>query len=293
MSNWKTNLINTYRITTAPFRAWQKSMLMRAGQLPVYVMFYHRVSDCYPNPWTIGCAEFEAQLDWFQKNFQLVSLERAQQIIASGCNRTPTLALTFDDGYAENLEFAIPLIVERRIPLTYFVTLGNVLHQRPFPHDVAFGQPLPVNTIETLRSMADAGIEIGAHTRNHVDLGSISDPETIYDEVITSGRELADALSRPIHFFAFPFGQPKNLNSSAFELLKEEGYRAACTTLPEANPVGADPFQINRLHGDPSLARVKNWLSFDPRFFNSCRTDYQQKPVNAAWPLPNGSLESE
>lgn len=278
MANWKTNLINAYRLTTTPLRAWQKSMLVRAGKVPVFVLFYHRVSDQYPNPWTIGCAEFAAHLDWLQQNFKLVSLEDAQRLIASGCNRQPTLAITFDDGYAENTEFAIPLMVERRIPLTYFVTLGNIRDQRPFEHDLAFGRALPVNSIETIRAMSQAGIEIGAHTRNHVDLGKVKDPKILFDEVITAGRELADEISKPVRYFAFPYGQRCNLNRAAFHLLKEEGYQGVCTTLGAANPIGSDSFQLSRLHGDPSLARIQNWLSFDPRLSTENHFDYGTDP---------------
>lgn len=286
MNDWKSNLINAYRLTTAPLRAWQKSMMIRSGQLPVFVLFYHRVSDYFPTPWTIGCREFENQLDWLEQNFQLVSLEAAQQIISSGCNRQPTLAITFDDGYAENVEFALPMLIERRIPITYFVTLGNVLEQRPFEHDLQLGQPLPVNSIDSIRAMVNAGIEIGAHTRNHIDLGQTSDPRVIFDEVIASGRELAQEVSQRIRYFAFPYGQSKNLNQAALQMLKEEGYAGACTTLGAANPVGVDPFQINRLHGDPSLARVKNWLSFDPRYFNSYRFD-NEPTAAATTPFPS------
>jgi peptidoglycan/xylan/chitin deacetylase (PgdA/CDA1 family) len=286
MANWKSNLIDAYRFTTAPLRAWQKSMLMRAGQLPIYILFYHRVSDVHPNPWTIGCSDFQAHLDWLAKNFQLVSLKTAQLAIASGYNRTPMVAITFDDGYAENLEFAIPLMLERRIPLTYFVTLGNILQQRPFEHDIVFGQPLPVNSIESIRAMSNAGIEIGAHTRNHIDLGDVSDPEILFDEVIASGRELAFQISKPVRYFAFPFGQRNNLNRTAFRLLKDEGYLGACTTLGAANSIGSDSFQLSRLHGDPSLARIKNWLNFDPRLTTVDRFDYED-------PYPTGNSHPE
>jgi peptidoglycan/xylan/chitin deacetylase (PgdA/CDA1 family) len=280
MNDWKSNLINAYRLTTAPLRAWQKSSMIRSGQLPVFVLFYHRVSDQYPTPWTISCRDFEMQIDWLEQNFQLVSLETAQQIIAGGCSRQPTLAITFDDGYAENLEFALPLLVERRIPVTYFVTLGNILEQRPFEHDLRLGQPLPVNSIDSIRAMVNAGIEIGAHTRNHVDLGQTSDPQVVFDEVIMSGRELAQTISQKIRYFAFPYGQSQNLNQTALQWLREEGYHGACTTLGAANPIGVDPFQINRTHGDPLLARVKNWLSFDPRYFNAYRFDHEKHKSN-------------
>jgi peptidoglycan/xylan/chitin deacetylase (PgdA/CDA1 family) len=272
MNNWKTNLINAYRLTTAPYRAWQRASLIRAGRLPVYVLFYHRVSDGFPTPWTISCQEFEAHINWLENEFEFVSLQAAQEIVSSGENRRPRLAITFDDGYAENMEFALPLLLERRIPTTYFVTWGNVVEQRPFGHDLALGQPLAVNSVDSIRAIANAGIEIGAHSRTHLDLGEINDPDVIFDEVITAGRELSQAISSPIRYFAFPFGQAANLNATAIQYLQTEGYAGCCTAFGGSNAIGGDPFQINRIHGDPSLARIKNWLSFDPRLESASRS---------------------
>ncbi len=86
-------------------------------------------------------------IDWFEENFQIVDLQECQRRISSGFNTRPTLSITFDDGYSENCDFALPLLIERRIPVTYFVTTSNIFQQKPFAHDVEAGFPLPVNTI--------------------------------------------------------------------------------------------------------------------------------------------------
>ena len=101
------------------------------------------------------------------------------------------MAITFDDGYAENCRHAIPLLVKRRIPCTYFATLWNVAARTPFAHDRALGYELPANTIDQLRAMADAGIEIGSHCRHHDDLAPVADRDRLHDEVVVAGRELA------------------------------------------------------------------------------------------------------
>ena len=132
------------------------------------------------------CEQFKRQIDWFQEEFDLVSLAELQRRVDSGFNDRPTLAITFDDGYAENCEYALPLLIERKIPVCYFVTIDNIVRQEPFPHDVELGQDLPVNTLESLKTIANSGIEIGAHTRTHIDLGSVSDQELLADEVILS-----------------------------------------------------------------------------------------------------------
>lgn len=239
--------------------------MSRNGTVPIIVLFYHRVADEHPNDWTMSRADFTRQIDWFQKQFDLVSLEEVQNRVRSGSNDRPTLSITFDDGYAENSEYALPLLIERKIPVTYFATVNQTLKQIPFPHDVERGCPLPTNSLESMIALDAAGIEIGAHTRNHADLGKITDERILIDEVITSSLELEAAIGRKIRYFAFPYGLTPNLNSKVFGMLRAAGFLGVCSAYGGWNDVGDDPFHIQRLHGDPNFERIKNWLTFDPR----------------------------
>lgn len=265
VNKWKTKAIELYRLATMPWRTAKRRRLARQGKLPVYSIFYHRVSNDYQNDWTMSEAEFTRQIDWFEKHFDLVSLSELQKRIDSGFNNRPTLAITFDDGYAENCQFALPLLIERGIPVCYFVTIDYVTSQEPFPHDVALGNPLPVNTVESLRALSRSGVEIGAHTRTHSDMGAIDDPQELSDELVTASREIEEHIGCPVQYFAFPFGQRKNMNPEAFRILKDHGFLGVCSAYGGWNEIGEDSFHIKRIHGDPSFERVRNWLSFDPR----------------------------
>ena len=136
---------------------------------------------------------------------------------------------------------------------------------RDSPHDVKLGCPLPANTIESLLAIDRAGIEIGAHTRTHADLGSITDERVLVDEVVAATIELEEVLQRRVRYFAFPFGQVANLNSKVFGMLREIGFLGVCSAYGGWNEVGDDPFHLQRLHGDPNFERMKNWLTYDPR----------------------------
>ena len=150
MSRFNSNFIDAYRTITGPLRAWRLKQMVANGTVPIGVLFYHRVDDDYPNPWTISQSDFAQQIDWFQENFDLISLEECQQRMRNERNERPALSITFDDGYADNCSFALPMLVERKIPVTYFVTTHHTLEQKPFPHDVELGQCLGTNTPESL-----------------------------------------------------------------------------------------------------------------------------------------------
>jgi peptidoglycan/xylan/chitin deacetylase (PgdA/CDA1 family) len=254
-----------YYATTRGTR--RRAAIERAAQFrePVRVLFYHRIADQSPNPWTMTCKSFTRQINWLRTRYDLVSLAEAQSRIASGRNSRPTACITFDDGYAENHQFAIPLLLKHRISFTYFVATDFVTRGIPFPHDLALGRPLPVNTWQQLRELAAAGVEIGAHTRTHADLGTDLSDHEIMDELVGSKRDLERELGCSIRYFAFPYGQRKNLSGNAFRIAFNAGFEGVCSAYGGYNFPGDDAFHLRRFHADKQFIRFVNWMTVDPR----------------------------
>lgn len=209
-------------------------------------------------------ATFAEQIAWLKRNFDMVSMDEAQRRIRQGNDR-PAVHITFDDGYGANCQTAIPLLLKEQIPCTYFVTWQNVLQGRPFDHDLQCGCRFAVNSLEQLRAMAAAGIEIGAHTWSHADMGRLADPLAMEKEIVAARDELAAAVGRPVRYFAFPYGEPANLSQAAFAMAAECGYEAVCSAYGGFNFPGDDSFHIRRISADNQMMRVKNWLTGDPR----------------------------
>ena len=84
-------------------------------------------------------------------------------------------------------------------------------------------------------------------------------------EIVDSKKCLEDAVGHQVRYFAFPFGQRQNLSPLAFQLGREAGYHGMCSAFGGSNVGGSDPFHLRRIHGDPRLEYLKNWLDFDPR----------------------------
>jgi peptidoglycan/xylan/chitin deacetylase (PgdA/CDA1 family) len=264
MNFWKALLLHAYYYGSGPYRWHYARRAAAEGRLPLVVLFYHRIADDRANRQTTSNATFRRQIEWLRRRCDLVSLEEVQRRIREG-NHRPCVSITFDDGYAENCREAIPLLIRERIPCTYFVTLENVRDGKPFAHDLAAGQCFPPNTMAELRAMAAAGIEIGAHTYTHPDLGQIADRGRLEYEVVTAGCELAEALGRRTRYFAFPYGLTRNLNPLALELARTAGYEGVCMARGGYNLPGGNAFNLQRIHGDEETIRVKNWVTLDPR----------------------------
>jgi len=264
MNRLKDILLYAYYRSTLRNRRQAAAERAVRGTEPVSVLFYHRVADSGPNGWTMPTRTFAHQIAWLRERFDVVTLAEAQRRIASGRNSRPTVSITFDDGYAENLRFAVPLLLKEQIPFTYFVSTNHVFGNRPFPHDVATGRPLAPNSVSQLRELAAAGVELGAHNRNHIHLGTVT-ADVMQEEIIGAKHDLEQALEREVRYFAFPYGQPSDLSTAAFQIAYHAGYRGVASAYGGYNFPGDDPFHLRRIHADCELVRLKNWLTIDPR----------------------------
>ena len=260
-------LVNTLRrvrtIARRPAARRNRKRLAAAHRMPASILFYHRVADDVPNDWSMDCATFERQMRWLKNHTHCVDLSTIQEHVRRGGSDRLS-HVTFDDGYADNAAFAIPLLSKLGIPCTYFVSTDFVRTGRPFPHDAAAGAPLSPNTIEQLKHFADEGIEIGCHTQSHPDFASIDDVETLRREVTDSKVELESMLDRPIRYFAVPYGLPKQLTPPLVDAIREAGYLGFVSAYGDYNDVGGNPFHLRRFHGDADMSRFEHWMNLDP-----------------------------
>ena len=203
--NLRSSALWLYRLATSRRRARLMSNLREGGNCPIAILFYHRIAKCKSNDWSMSPHDFVQQLDWLQANFDIVSVEEAQRRIRSSHNDRPTVAITFDDGYAENSEIAIPELVRRNLPATYFVATNFMKSGDPFPHDRERNVPLQPNTIDDLRRYASLGIEIGAHTKSHINCGKVTDADQLRDEIVGSRHSNSNSgVAFPFDIFHFP-----------------------------------------------------------------------------------------
>lgn len=287
MNPWRRCLLQAYYYATWHWRRLLERRHSQASRAPVIILFYHRVAETVPNEWTIHPREFTRHIRWLKSHYELISLSEAQRRIETRENRKPAVCITFDDGYADNCSYALPYLVMERIPFAYFVTTDNVLRGVPFPHDVKAGSPLRPNGLDELRALAEAGVEIGCHSRSHVSLGTVSEPKRLHDEVVRSRDELQQALGAPVRYFAFPYGLHQHLNVRAFHLARSAGYAGVCSAYGGFNFPGDDAFHLQRIHADGEFIRLKNWLTMDPRKLLVPRFDYHSAPVRIpAFDLP-------
>ena len=196
----------------------------------------------------------------------MVSLEEVQRRLVAKKNPRPAVSITFDDGYDANCDEAIPLLIGPEDSLHLF--RQQPLRARRDSVSARRGQRNVHGPPEHARRKSGrwrppASRSAPTRARTPTSAGCTIRAK-LHDEVVGSGRELQQALGRPVRYFAFPYGQPENMNAAAFQLAQEHGYEAVCSAYGGYNFPGDDPFHIQRIYPD-NMLRLKNWLTVDPR----------------------------
>jgi len=90
------------------------------------VLGYHRVllkPDAL-RPGEPTCGEFEQRMRWVKRNFTVLSLSEAARALREDRLPARALSITFDDGYADNYQLALPILERLGLPATFFVSTG-------------------------------------------------------------------------------------------------------------------------------------------------------------------------
>ncbi len=150
----------------------------------------------------------------------------ASEAVASAHPRAA--GLTFDDGYADNLEIALPLLASLGVKVkgTIYVVTGEIGGAKPTWTTKGQEQIDRLLTNAELLAVQQAGWEIGAHGQSHVRLSQLSEAAQ-RGELCGSKARLEDLLGRPVTSFAYPYGDYSALTR---RLVEEAGYTHAFTT---------------------------------------------------------------
>ena len=173
------------------------------------ILVYHSISSP-PEPMVgaidISPKRFEQQLAWLRKTNRVVRLEDTLVGLDSR-----TIAITFDDGYRDNLTTALPLLEKYNLPMTLFMVAGLVNSDGYLSDD------------ELREISRHPLITIGSHGLWHRNFNAISVDEARF-ELTESRRLLAETIEKPVDLMAWPYGE---CSPEVERLAGECGFRAA------------------------------------------------------------------
>src|SRR5262249_35924765 len=156
--------------------------------------------------------------------------------------------ITFDDGYRDNLDNAVPILERYGYPAVIFVPIGYLDGSLPLPHDEHLASRGIVNRTPGWRDLADLGRTGGraeSHGIGHRPLADLEVDEATR-EIVLSKLRLEERLGRPVFAFAYVKGSEAHYRPVHLSLLRQAGYELAFTSISGANGPQTDPLQLHR-----------------------------------------------
>jgi len=199
------------------------------------VLVYHTISSP-SDPMTadidIAPERFEQHLRWLSRWRKVAPLDETLHV-----RNRRLVAITFDDGYRDNLTVALPLLEKFRLPMTLFVTAGFIGRDEYL-------------SLQDLREISRHPlVTIGAHGLWHRHFTRLTTEEARF-ELIESRRLLEGMIDRKVDLMAWPFGE---CNARLERLSAQCGYRASWSVWKGNN--GAHSRWRVPLRRDDDLAR--------------------------------------
>jgi peptidoglycan/xylan/chitin deacetylase (PgdA/CDA1 family) len=150
--------------------------------------------------------------------------------------------LTFDDGFCDVFERALPILVQNRFrSILYLVSslLGKTNEWQLKLGDIVE----PLMDVAQVREWLAAGQEIGAHTQTHPHLTQLS-LAAAREEIAASKKSLEDHFGVSIEHFCYPYGE---WNNPIRDLVVDAGFRTACTAGHGVNTAEISRFELKRI----------------------------------------------
>jgi len=211
------------------------------------VVAFHRVKTGRPDDGlTVSVPVFERYCQFFHDHFNVV---RLSDLVTRVERRLPLdrhLAITFDDGYLDNFENAAPVLRKYSLAAAFFVVTRWIGTDVVPWWDRDETVPHPWMRWEQVRTLHRSGFEIGAHTRTHVDLGSV-DGGAAETEIAGSRADLERELGAGVDLFAYPYGGRNNMSEANREAIKRAGFRCCCSCFGGTVGANTDPFRLARV----------------------------------------------
>jgi peptidoglycan/xylan/chitin deacetylase (PgdA/CDA1 family) len=167
------------------------------------VLMYHSIAPRQrgPAPFTVSTENFDRQMCWIrERGYTGVDVGRLLDAQRKGCAQR-LVGLTFDDGYADFAESALPVLKHYGFNATVFAIAGQLGEDNNW----AAGPGKPLMTTGQLQQAAAVGVEIGSHGLHHVRLTSLAEPD-LRESLVTSRGILQDFSKQDVRGLCYPYG---------------------------------------------------------------------------------------
>jgi peptidoglycan/xylan/chitin deacetylase (PgdA/CDA1 family) len=204
------------------------------------ILFYHRVSDD-PDPLAIAPRRFAAQMDVLRADgYRVLDVVAAVALLARGEPLDRVVALSFDDGYRDVAEHALPVLERHGFRATVFVATAVIDGTAAYSW---YDRQPPVLGWDEIAALDQGSpLTFEAHTVTHPNLTAVPDAAA-REEIAGSKAALEARLGRAVAAFCYPAGL---YGARERGLVAAAGFSVATTCEPGANSRATDPLALRR-----------------------------------------------
>jgi peptidoglycan/xylan/chitin deacetylase (PgdA/CDA1 family) len=218
--------------------------LSAAAMTQVPILLYHSVSESPSGaiaPFAVDPAAFAGQLDAVAESGRVaLQISQYARALAAGAVPDRAVVITFDDGYADFAEHALPELLGRSLPCTLYVATGFLEGRAS---RVRCRPPDAMLQWSQLGELASSGVEIGAHSHSHFQLDTLRRGEA-REEITRSKALLEDALQVEVPSLAYPHGYS---SPTVRSLVRAAGFESAAGVKNAFSSETDDLFSLARL----------------------------------------------
>lgn len=188
--------------------------------------------------------QFRRQMAWLKSaRYQVLALD--ELLDCRRGHRLPpgrSVILTFDDGYADNRQLALPVLQKHGFSAIFFLVTASIGGRNNWDQNGELaGRPLL--SWGQITELLSAGMQVGGHTRTHVVLPDLP-LDRAEQEIAGSRSDLEARLDRPVRAFAYPYGR---LDATTPAAVAKAGFEGACCSRSGPNEAVVSSYLLRRI----------------------------------------------
>ncbi len=236
--------------------------------MKIPILMYHQIDEPPPRGTALrGLVVAPSSFAWQMRMLKLLGYQglsmRDLEPYLNGERQGKVVGLTFDDGYQNNVQHALPTLKKNGFTATCYGVSSMMGGSNAW--DLGKVAQTRLMALRDWQQWLTAGMDVGSHSQNHADLNTLADAEA-RTQISQSKHELERTLACKVRHFCYPYGRYSPQHA---EMAREAGYVTATTTQRGRVTPGDAPMTLRRI----MVARATNPL----QFFMKIATAYEDR----------------